>query len=242
MNIIILAAGISRRLLPLTREVPKCMLPLRDNTTLLRLHFFFLSRRASPGTRITIVGGHGYSRLRSAAQILIKQFSLPVRFIYNPLYKTVNNCYSLYLGLRSSLDDDVVVINSDVLYDNTIVGRILRARGTTLVVDHTKHLTKESMKVCVVGGIVTDIGKSLILKKSYGEYIGLAKIHRHDIPAVVGALHSTFRQNANLFYEDALRLLLSRMRVGVVSTGEHPWIEIDTHDDLKMARDMCPSI
>lgn len=236
MNVVILAAGTSRRLLPLTLQKPKAILPLFDGKSLLTRIVHNLAENQKFIHHVVIVGGHGYRHLQREVASLQHIFSSPVTLIYNPNYGRMNNCCSLAIGIKNALDDDVLIINSDVLYDTAILDKILKVPRTTMVVDNKKQLTAESMKVYVKNGNITDIGKHLDINKSYGEYIGIARIQKEHLQKLLAALDAIINQNPELFYEDAFRSILSDVPFGVVPTDGLLWTEIDDQRDLQVAQ------
>ena len=238
MNIVILAAGISRRLFPLTKEKPKTILPLFGGQSLLSFTFRNFSKRKKYIRKFIIVGGHGFEFLRQEVNKLDKTFDLKTTLLYNPEYQTMNNCYSLLLGIQKNLEDDLLIINSDVLYDDGILDTIIPTPNTALVVDNVKCVTAESMKVYVKNQRIHDISKKLDCRRSCGEYIGIAKIQKKDLPRLQSSLGAVIEDNPDFFYEDAFRRILPDTLFGIVNTDGLVWTEIDDHHDLTRAQRM----
>lgn len=236
MNVIILAAGTSRRLLPLTKQKPKTLLPLSKDKTMLSCIFDSLKNNGKYFSQLTVVGGHGFKFLEQEIQSLSHIVSIPPTLIFNPNYESMNNCYSLFMALENNKNRDMLVIHSDVVCDPSIVDNIIRTPHTAMVVDNKKLLTRESMKVHVANGRVTDISKGLNAKSSYGEYVGIAKVQKEHLPKLMVALGMIVKETPNLFYDDAFRSILGDVNFRVVDTNGLPWTEVDDKYDLRIAR------
>ena len=238
MHVVILAAGVGQRLLPLTKEKPKAILALFHGSSLLSLSFRALANTLTRTDKIVIVAGHGYQLLRKKVETLTKMFNLATTLVYNPKYRAANNCYSLLLGLQNHIDDDVCIINSDVLFDASILDTITQTPHTALCVDNIKQLTQESMKVQVINNRAIDIGKKLNPANSFGEYIGLAKIQKKHVPALQKSLMEVVNNNPEYFYEDAFRRIFADIPFRIVPTNGLLWTEIDNANDVQIAKDI----
>ena len=106
---VILAAGLGRRLGPLTRQSTKFMVPINGRP----LAAYALEALARAGvSRIVVVVGHGAEEVRS--YIGTNYQALPITYIQNDLYADTNNIYSWLLA-RYELDrDDSLVLESDI--------------------------------------------------------------------------------------------------------------------------------
>jgi choline kinase len=232
MKTIILAAGKSERLRPLTNKIPKCLVKI-GNTTILEKTI--INCLASNLNDLIIISGHGHDYVKKEVENLRKKYNLKVDVIFNEHFHDMNNCYSLYVGIKELLNDDIVVINSDDVFDRDILNGIYQNKNTSLVIDNVKKLTEESMKVYYQDRI-TDINKKLEIKKSYGEYIGIAKIQKEHLNLLKNSLKKIVDNNSNLYYEDAFQLMFNQVRFKSHDTNGYKWTEIDTVEDLETAK------
>ncbi len=219
----------------LTREKPKCLLQTSSETILHRIIRICARLRLR---NLTIVTGHGEKYVKAAIENILNESwadGMKIMPLYNPEYAKINNCYSLLLGLPER-DESVLVINSDDVFDSRILAGISRVRTSKLVIDNVKKLTKESMKVYLKGSYISRIGKWLDIDASAGEYIGLAKIVRRDIPALRKALLQVVTHNPNGFYEHAFDIMFDKTRISPYFTNGLKWTEVDTREDLAVAR------
>src|SRR6478736_17080 len=111
MKAVILAAGISSRLRPLTDNIPKCLLKAGD-TSILELTLDHII--ANEITDIIIVTG--YLELQIRNFVSAKYPHLNVIFIHNEVYATTNNIYSLWLVKNSILGDELLLMDSDIIF------------------------------------------------------------------------------------------------------------------------------
>ena len=186
-------------------------------------------------TDFVFVSGHGHEFLKEEIEALSKKLNFKYTIIYNPDFEKKNNSSSVLLAL-DHLDDHVLLINSDVVYDPTILDEVVDKVDTRLVIDDYKQLTEESMKVFVKDGHVTRINKALPIKESFGEYIGISILRKDILPALKKAMQKIVAETPHLFYEDGYDLLFAKIPFKILSTKGKKWIEVDNHDDLAIAR------
>ena len=241
MKTIILAAGRGKRLKHLTLRRPKCLLELDKKSPLEMIIENCLKCNLYD---FLIIAGHGILFIKRKLKEIRKTYPAPkYKIVYNPYYKEKNNCYSLYLALLKSGDkEDILIINSDVIFDEKILLNLLKTKQTSLIIDDAKKLTREGMKVFLEKGKITDINKGLNIRKSYGEYIGLAKISRKDIPLLKNSLKKIIKKDPGLYYEDAFQLMFKKVEFLPCSTHRLKWAEIDTKKDLECAKKLAKEI
>ena len=183
MKTIILAAGISKRLQPLTNKIPKCLLKIDGETLLSKTIKACVKKDLRD---IIVLTGHGDKFVEEEIKSIVLKNgigTLKIETIYNQEYAAKNNCYSLWMAIKK-LDDDITVINSDDVYDEKILAKLKPIPKSALVIDNVKKLTEESMKIYYTNWKITDINKKLEIKESYGESIGIAKIIKKDLGAL----------------------------------------------------------
>ncbi len=182
-----------------------------------------------------VVSGHGHEFLKEETESLSRKLDFKYTIIFNPDFEKKNNCSSVLLAI-DHLDDHVLLINSDVVYDPVILDEVVDKFDTSLVIDDYKQLTEESMKVFVKDGYVTRINKALPIKESFGEYIGISILRKDILPALKKAMQKIVAETPHLFYEDGYDLLFAKIPFKILSTKGKKWIEVDNHDDLAIAR------
>ena len=236
MKGVILAAGVSSRLRPLTDLVPKCLLELGGRTIL----GMTLENLAANGIGdIVIVTGYREDQIRGFVRNSFP--ALDVEFVRNDRFESTNNSYSLWLTERAVGGEDVVLLDSDIVFDRRIIG-LLAGTGhdNCLAMAVGKTLGDEEIKVQVApGGTIRRIGKDVPPRDAAGESIGIEKMSGEFLGVLYGILERmmTGERNVNLFYEAAFQEAIAGGAVMMaVDVGELHCIEIDTAEDLHAAR------
>lgn len=237
---IILAAGVGKRLQPYYPALPKTLINIRKRTVLERMITQLESCRIK---EIILVTGFCHEKLdQFIEKNLRNKFSdLSFKLIFNPDYANKNNIYSFWMA-REEMKNGFVLINSDVLFHPKILSFCLRDEGrSVLVIDDFKLLEKEDMKVTMGrNDIIKDISKDIPPRIANGEYIGITKLYEETTKLVLLKTKELLnRGRYNVFYEEAFKLVAKEgSHFFGVSTRGLPWIEIDTIDDLKRAREI----
>ncbi len=229
---IILAAGSSTRLRPLTATIPKTLLKVGNNTI---LDMIISNLKTFHITDIIIVTGHASDVLEAHVQKNYGNSTVRFRFIRNDKLH-LGNIYSFYIT-REYMDIDFILLNSDVLFHPNILEYLLNYNTSALAIDDYKELGTEEMKVKVSNNIIKDIGKDISLKEADGEYIGVMRLNNEDANIIIKSIEELFKYGKyNLYYEDAIRAIANKHDIFYkCSTKKLPCIEIDTLDDLNDA-------
>ena len=133
---VILAAGIGSRLRPLTAEVPKCLVEVDGQLILLRA----LRALAAQGvSEAVIVVGYQADAIRS--RVGARFAGLDIRYVDAPRYATTNNICSLW-DAREYCDEDILLLEGDVVFDDEVLERLLRQPGSSIAVaPHVRGLS-----------------------------------------------------------------------------------------------------
>jgi choline kinase len=237
----VLAAGAGRRLRPFTDELPKALIPVDGERTILDIA---LDNLAKVGiTEVVIVVGHASQAIEQRKAELEQRYGLRLTLVQNDHADDWNNAYSMWTA-RDLMCDGVLLLNGDTVHPVAIEETLLASRGPAvlLAVDAFKELADEEMKVTVdESGAVRRITKSMDPAEAFGEYIGAALVEAEAVPQLIDALEATWRRDPNLYYEDAYQEVVDRG--GVVMTLPIPWgtrwVEVDNRDDLARAREIA---
>jgi len=239
MKAIILAAGVGKRLWPLTQHRPKCLIELGGRTLLAR----YLDALAWVGIRqAVVVVGYKQDMIRSA--VAADSRGVDVRYLVNEHYQR-GSMSSLWLA-RTELDDDVMIMDADVLFDREILRRLVTSSWpTALLMDDTVKQTTEECMVVVRGGRVVALTKRMPERYDFvGEGVGFLKVKQADTDALIISLkgHADHGE-LDMEYEDALLEFFGAVRVGHEKVGGLPWIEIDFPEDVARAeREILPKL
>jgi choline kinase len=236
----VLAAGLGKRLGHETAELPKTLLGVDGDRTILDIA---LANFAHVGlTDAVIVTGYAHDRLAERVPELQRRHALALELVFNDKALEWNNAYSLWCA-RDAFADGVLLANGDTVHPAVVEERLLAARGPEMViaVDDSKALGEEEMKVHVAGhGHLDRINKALDPETAHGEYIGVTLIEPAAADGLADALETTWRRDPQLYYEDGFQELADRGgRIGIAPIGAVEWVEVDDHRDLARAREVA---
>ncbi|MGH3873699.1 MAG: sugar phosphate nucleotidyltransferase [Pseudonocardiaceae bacterium] len=233
----VLAAGVGRRLRPYTETLPKALVPIDGQTTILDI---VLGNLAEVGlSDIVIVVGHCAGTVERRKAELESRYDITITLVRNDKGAEWNNAYSMWLA-RDYFAEGILMVNGDTVHPVSVERTLLAHRGpdVLLAVDDVKTLAEEEMKVIVDGnGYLQRISKLMDPARAYGEYIGITLLAPTVADSLADALKATWERDPSLFYEDGYQELVDRGgKISVVSIGAIEWVEVDNHDDLGKAR------
>ncbi len=236
----VLAAGAGRRLRPYTDTLPKALVPVDGDTTIMDIS---LRNLAAAGlTDIVIVVGYAAEAVEERKEMLERRYGVTLTLAYNDKAEEWNNAYSLWTA-REYFSEGVLLVNGDTVHPVSVEETLLTARGPELLlaVDNVKTLADEEMKVTLdESGHLSSITKLMDPGIAAGEYIGATLIEGHVGDRLADALQATWKRDPQLYYEDGFQELVNRGgKVAVAPIGNVDWVEVDDHDDLSRARDIA---
>lgn len=237
----VLAAGAGRRLQPDTDNLPKTLLPVDGERTILDVA---LGNLAGVGLEeVVVVTGFAAERIEERREDLGQRYGLRISTVFNPKAEEWNNAYSLWYA-RDRFAEGVLMVNGDTVHPQSVEEAVLAARGDddlVIAVDDAKTLGEEEMKVHLSAeGRLDRIHKSLEPATAAGEYIGVTLIEPHAADALADALKTTWEADPQQYYEDGFQVLADRGgRILAAPIGDVPWVEVDDHSDLAKAREVA---
>ena len=234
MKAVILAAGIASRLRPLTNNTPKCLLKVGEKNI---LELSIENLLANDLREIIIVTGYLENQIRDFMKVRFPH--LKISYIHNKLYSTTNNIYSLWLAKEAVLGDDMLMMDSDIIFDEHIISKLLASGYKNCLALKRHDLHDEEIKVKVdLTGRVLEIGKEVNPSEAAGESIGIEIFGEDTLPVLYKILDRKVvaEKNVNVFYESAFQELVN---IGndlyIVDSTDYSCMEIDTEADLKVA-------
>jgi choline kinase len=234
MKAVILAAGCATRLRPYSDDTPKTLLPVAG-VPILRRTITSLLRCGID----QFVIGTGYLEHMVRESVARWFPGLDVAFVSNPDFRTTNNAYSLSL-LRAHLENDAfLLLDGDVVFDTSVIERLLERGPDCLAVRSVGDLGLEEMKVTAdAEDRVLTIGKHVPVRGAMGESVGIELFSQSTSRKLFGALHQRIHEQGlvNEYYEAAFQQILDDgATLFGVDIGSLYATEIDTIEDLKAA-------
>jgi choline kinase len=233
---IILSAGQGSRLLPLTRDVPKCLIDFNGRTL---LGWQVEALLANGISDIVVVTGFRTERVEDQARELSKATRATVRTLFNPFFQVADNLGTCWMA-RSEMEGDFIILNGDTIVSDEIVGRLVEeARAPiTVTVDVKPSYDDDDMKVNRQGDRLLAIGKRLLPDESNAESIGMlafrdggGAIFRNQVEQMMRTPEGVER-----WYLRAIDLIAKGHEVGTVSIEGLDWAEVDFPQDVDTAR------
>jgi choline kinase len=234
MQAIILAAGISKRLRPLTDSIPKCLLKVGGKTILEMTINNVLKNGIDNFVMVT-----GYRENMIKDFITKKYPDLSIKYLTNPDYENNNNSYSLWMA-KTHINNDCILLDSDIIFDYRIISKLLASEHHNCLAVNCNHkLGEEEIKVIVDStNKILHIGKTPNPAKSIGESIGIERFS-HDFFIKLGQVLDRKilkEHNVNEFYEVSFQELIDGGNgIFAVDVSEYRSMEIDTPADFERA-------
>ena len=241
MKAIILAAGMASRLRPLTLTTPKSLLKVGERSLLQRSMDALIANGIK---EFCIVTGYLHEMIE---EFVKKQYAgkIDVTFIYNEVYETTNNIYSLWLARPFAEGQDVLLLDSDLLYDPQIVARVLATDALNVLTLIRHELGEEEMKVVTdESGSIKEISKTCSPADAAGESLGIEKMGVEYTKALYKELEPMMNKEhlENVFYERAFeRLIPQGHTYQVLDVTELFSCELDTIEDFENAKAKIPA-
>jgi len=249
MKAIIVGGGLSNRLLPLTKNLPKTLLKIGRKSI---LDWEIEALKQAGVKKIIFVCGYKGQKVKAL---------YPKLKYYDDLeYQTKISILRGLFCAEKEMRGGFIFSYADIIYTKKIVQKLLKARGDfNLVVDvdyqkeylgRTKHPIDEAELVKISKNKVIKIGKDVVgFEEAYGEFIGLAKFSKKGAKILVNEYHKILQkhknkqerfQNAAEFHKayltDMIQELIDRKYFVNSVDIKGGWSEIDTDEDLKRAR------
>ena len=238
---VILAAGMAKRLRPLTDTKPKCLLKVGERTLLERT---IDAMRQAGIQEFLVVTGYRGEMIRSFLEGYAKTCKVSFTFLDNTDYEHNNNIYSLWMACQKVRGSEFLLMDSDILCDPAAVLRIANEKEAALAVNR-HELGEEEMKVVVDDALrITEISKTCRPEDAMGESVGIEKMTVAYSEALFRELDQMILNEGliDIFYERAFeRLIPQGHTFRVIDTTNYFSYELDTPEDFQRAQELMPA-
>ena len=236
---VILAAGMAKRLRPLTDACPKCLLKIGERTLLQRTVDAMI---AAGIQELVVVTGYRAEMIRD---FLTKQYpSRNIHFIHNADYEHNNNIFSLWMTRPYTDGKEFLLSDSDILFDPQLIRAVLAEEGNALALNR-HECGEEEIKVIVDSeNRIMELSKTCSIEQAIGESVGFEKMTASYSTALFKELEQMIEREGliDIFYERAFeRLILQGHTFRIVDTTRYFSIELDTPEDFENAKQLIPA-
>ena len=239
MQAIILAAGMGKRLGELTQNNTKCMVKVNGVTLIDRL-MTQLSELSLK--KIIIVIGYQGEKLRS--YLGENYLNTKIEYIYNPIYDKTNNIYSLALAKESLQEDDSLLIESDLIFDDSLFRKIIDNPypDITLVDKYESWMDGTMVTLDEENNIENFVSKKAFKYSDIHNYYKTVNIYKfskefskHKYVPFLDAYCKALGHNE--YYEQVLKVIsrLDDTHLKALPLNGEKWYEIDDIQDLDIA-------
>jgi choline kinase len=234
MKAVILAAGMAKRLRPLTDSTPKCLLEIGNQTILGITLNNIISNNIN---EVIIVTGYLEGQIREFVQTRFP--GVAATFIRNEHYDSTNNIYSLWLVRDALNHDDMLLMDSDIVFDGNIIAKLLGSGYENCLALKRHRVQDEEIKVIAdTNGRVVEISKEVNPEEAAGESVGIEVFRGELLLELFNVIDRKIKleKNVNQFYEAAFQEVIDKKNeIFIVDITDSFCMEIDTAEDLKAA-------
>ncbi len=234
LKAVILAAGAGSRLYPITLNKPKCMVKVGGRPI---LDYQIRAYSIAKIEEIIIVGGYRIDQIKKYCE---KIRGINIRIIENEDYQTTNNMYSLYLARDELLGNNFLLSNGDVIFDPRIIIDLVHSKISDSIVCDKKSKNEKHMMISINdSGYVNDIDINIPSSIAVNS-VSILKFSPRTSKLLFEEMSNIINKenNLNVWFEIALQRLLKSKQLILYpfDVDAKRWIEIDTHEDLSVAK------
>lgn len=226
MKALILNSGLGSRMGVLTSEHPKCMTEITSFETILSRQ---LRQIADTGIEEVVITTGYYD---AVLVNYCNKLNLPLHytFVKNPIYDETNYIYSIYCA-REYLDDDIILMHGDLVFENDVFDRILASKVSCMTVSSTLPLPEKDFKAKVIDGKVLAVGVDIFNEAMEAQ--ALYHLKKDDWKVWLDKIVE-FCENDNrkVYAENALNALDGAANIYALDVENLLCSEIDNPEDL----------
>lgn len=239
MQAIILAAGMGKRLGELTKGNTKCMVKVNGTPLIDRV---MKQLTLQPLKRIIMVVGYKGKELK---EYLGTEYNgMPIQYIENPIYDKTNNIYSLALAKKEMQEDDTLLLESDLIFDDAMLNLLIENPypNLALVAKYETWMDGTMVRIDEDDNIVNFIPKSAFRYEDVDKYYKTVNIYKFSkefsktkyVPFLDAYSKAV---GNNEYYENVLRIIsfLNSKDLKALPITTERWYEIDDKQDLDIA-------
>ena len=229
MKALIFNSGIGKRMMELTADRPKSMVHLYNDETIFERQIRLLQEAGI--TEVVITTGPYPEMLK---EICSKPCYQNMNFVFphNEIYDASNYIYSMYKA-REYLDDDILMMHGDLVFDRTLVPSLLKNKEpNTCLINKFKPLPEKDFKGRIVDNELREVGINIFDSNCYA-FQPLYKLSKEVMKVWLdNVVKFVENKNINVYAENAFNEVSEGLKIRPVSYHNHFIDEVDNKDDL----------
>ena len=242
MQAIILAAGMGKRLKELTSNATKCMVEVNGE---MMIHKTLMHLEKLNLNKIVLVVGYEGQQLMDYVNSL--GLKTPVEYVVNDVYDKTNNIYSLYLAKEYLLQDDTLLLESDLVYEEAVIRKLVDTPYPSLVLVYKFESWMDGTCITVdeddnITSFVSKREFDFTKTDEYYKTVNLYKFsknfsEKYYVPFLEAYCNA---MGLNEYYEQVLKVItfLGDLEIKAVKLNGEKWYEIDDVQDLDIAESL----
>ena len=239
MQAIILAAGMGKRLGEYTKENTKCMVPVNGTPLIDRVLRQLSVLKLS---RVVIVVGYEGKKLMD--YVGTERDGMRIEYVNNPVYDKTNNIYSLALAKQQLQEDDTLLIESDLIFDDGMFQLLMENPypNLALVAKYESWMDGTMVRIDEDNNIVNFVPKAAFRyadKDLYYKTVNIYKFSQEFSRTKYVPFLEAYSKAVgnNEYYENVLRIIsfLNSHDLKALPITHERWYEIDDKQDLDIA-------
>lgn len=239
MQAVILAAGMGKRLGEHTKNNTKCMVAVNGEPLIDRM---LMQLRKLTLNRIIIVIGYKGAELKS--HIGNRYNDLNIEYITNPVYDSTNNIYSLALAKQKLMEDDTILLESDIIFEDRLIHLLINDQfpNLALVAKYETWMDGTMVRIdseCNIDNFVPKSAFNYADVNSYYKTVNIYKFSKEFSTTKYVPFLEAYTKSAgnNEYYENVLRIIsfLNSHDLKALPITNEKWYEIDDKHDLDIA-------
>ena len=228
MIAVILNAGLGSRLLPLTKDIPKCLLQINGKSI---LEYQIDILRKNGISEIIVVVGYKKEKI-------LNILDNDITIIENPIYFKTNSSYSLWLTRNIVSGKKFLYLNGDLICHESVISKLLKSNNKcSIIIEKNIAYVEDSFKAIIKRNKILRMEKGIPVTNPIFEVPGPALFSKQASAILFNSLHALIeRGERNQWVYSVMSNIAKELDLTGITISNIPWIEIDEKNDLKKAR------